>query len=100
MRLFSRNRLPQHYPGHRRRDRELPVDDVILDGEVDLGRSRRRYHVFDILWLDGRDLMPLPLEERRALLDDAAAATRRCSASTRWTSRSRGSARAAKAGKA
>ena len=26
------------------------------------------YHVFDIMWIDGRDLTNLPLEERRALL--------------------------------
>jgi ATP-dependent DNA ligase len=26
------------------------------------------YHVFDVMWLDGRDVMGLPLEERRALL--------------------------------
>ena len=26
------------------------------------------YHIFDILWLNGRDLMPLPLMERRAIL--------------------------------
>ena len=26
------------------------------------------YHVFDILWLDGRDVTPLPLDARRALL--------------------------------
>jgi bifunctional non-homologous end joining protein LigD len=27
------------------------------------------YHVFDLMWLDGRDVMPIPLVERRALLD-------------------------------
>ncbi|MFZ0750077.1 MAG: hypothetical protein WAM70_12015 [Pyrinomonadaceae bacterium] len=30
--------------------------------------SRAAYHVFDILWLDGRDVTKLPLEERQALL--------------------------------
>jgi ATP-dependent DNA ligase len=44
----------------------LPVDEVILDGEMTWdGRS---YHIFDILWLDGRDTTALPLEERHALL--------------------------------
>ena len=42
--------------------------DVILDGEVTWGKAGMAYHVFDVLWLDGRDLMPLPLDERRALL--------------------------------
>jgi bifunctional non-homologous end joining protein LigD len=45
----------------------LPVDDVILDGEVTWD-GRSGYHVFDVLWLDGRDVTSLPLEERRALL--------------------------------
>ena len=30
--------------------------------------SRIAYHVFDILWLDGRSVMELPLDTRRALL--------------------------------
>lgn len=30
-------------------------------------------YVFDLLWLAGRDLRPLPLQERKALLDDALA---------------------------
>jgi bifunctional non-homologous end joining protein LigD len=46
----------------------LAVDQVILDGEVDWGDGNVNYHVFDILWLNGRDLMPLPLIERRAIL--------------------------------
>src|SRR5262249_2846119 len=28
------------------------------------------YHVFDILWLDGRSVMTLPLDSRRAVLND------------------------------
>jgi ATP-dependent DNA ligase len=35
--------------------------------EADQAR-RVAYHVFDLLWLDGRDLMELPLSERRAAL--------------------------------
>jgi ATP-dependent DNA ligase len=42
VRLFSRNHLPQ-------------------DGGV-------AYHVFDIMWIDGRNVTELPLEERQALL--------------------------------
>jgi ATP-dependent DNA ligase len=64
--LLSRNRLPQHLPDLSAAIARLPVDEVILDGEMTWdGRS---YHIFDILWLDGRDTTALPLEERHALL--------------------------------
>ena len=43
--------------------------EVILDGEITWGKAGMAYHVFDILWLDGRDVMSLPLDERRALLE-------------------------------
>jgi bifunctional non-homologous end joining protein LigD len=68
VRLFSRNQLPQHHPAVAEAIRQLQVNDVILDGEVDWGGHNVKYHVFDILWLNGRDLMPLPLIERRAIL--------------------------------
>jgi bifunctional non-homologous end joining protein LigD len=69
VRLFSRNRLPQHYPAVVAAIARLPVRDAILDGEGAWdAASRIAYHVFDILWLDGRDLTQLPLDERRALL--------------------------------
>jgi ATP-dependent DNA ligase len=69
VRLLSRNRLPQHYPAVAEAVRALPVHDIVLDGEAawDHG-SRVAYHVFDIMWLDGRDVTSLTLEERRALL--------------------------------
>jgi bifunctional non-homologous end joining protein LigD len=67
VRLYSRNRLPQELPEVARAVASLPVDEVILDGEVDWD-GRSSYHVFDILWLDGRSVTALPLEERRALL--------------------------------
>lgn len=83
LRLYSRNRLPQHYPAVIEAIAALPVRDVILDGEGgwsfsqapgEAARSAERgkrveYHVFDILRLDGRDLTKLPLEERRSLLN-------------------------------
>jgi bifunctional non-homologous end joining protein LigD len=47
--------------------RKLPVDEAILDGEGTWD-GHSSYHVFDILWLDGRSVTSLPLEERRALL--------------------------------
>ena len=67
--LLSRNRRPQAYPSVERAIALLPARELILDGEAawDPG-SRIAYHVFDILWLDGRNLTPLTLEERRALL--------------------------------
>jgi ATP-dependent DNA ligase len=70
VRLYSRNRLPQTYPAVAHAIGSLPVEDVILDGEAAWSASDRvGYHVFDILWLDGRDLTTTPLEARRALLD-------------------------------
>jgi ATP-dependent DNA ligase len=74
VRLLSRNRLPQNeaYPSFVKAIEALPVKDVVLDGEA-LGVWRARdqigYHVFDVPWLDGRDLSALPLEERRARLE-------------------------------
>jgi bifunctional non-homologous end joining protein LigD len=65
--LFSRNRLPQHLPSVAAAIAKLPVDEVILDGEV-AWDGHSGYHVFDILWLNGRRVTSLPLEERRALL--------------------------------
>jgi bifunctional non-homologous end joining protein LigD len=67
VRLFSRTRLPQHLPAVAAAIAALPAHDVVLDGEMAWDRGSA-VHVFDILWLDGRDLMPLPLSERRALL--------------------------------
>ena len=68
VRLFSRNRLAQHLPAVEQAIASLPVNDVILDGEVTWD-GRSGYHVFDILWLDGREVTSLPLEARRALLN-------------------------------
>ena len=65
--LYSRNQLRQHLPAVEAAVKKLPVKNAILDGEVawDGGSS---YHVFDILWLDGKSTTALPIEERRALL--------------------------------
>src|SRR5215218_2428930 len=65
-RLYSRNRLLQDLPRVAAAIEALPVSQVILDGEVTW--DGRTYHVFDVLWLEGRSLMSLPLEERRACL--------------------------------
>jgi bifunctional non-homologous end joining protein LigD len=69
VRLLSRNRLTQDRPAIVKAIAALPVTDVILDGELTWD-SGIAYHVFDVLWLDGQDLTMLPLDTRRALLND------------------------------
>ena len=68
VRLYSRNRLPQNLPPIAGAIARLPVDEIILDGEMTWDACA--YHVFDVMWLGGREVMSLPLEARRALLDD------------------------------
>jgi ATP-dependent DNA ligase len=71
VRLLSRNRLPQHNPAVIDAIAQLDVDDVILDGELAWrGDHRVSYYVFDVLWLNDRDLTQLPLDERREILRD------------------------------
>jgi ATP-dependent DNA ligase len=65
--LFSRNRLPQQMPAIAAAVADLPVPELVLDGEVTWDGAAA-YHVFDVMWFDGRDVRPLPLDERRALL--------------------------------
>jgi len=67
VRLLSRNKLAQDIPALSSAIAALPVRDAILDGELSWDRHST-YHVFDILWLDGRDVTALPLQDRRALL--------------------------------
>lgn len=66
--LFSRNHLPQHLPAVREAIEQLPHDELILDGEITWPGGANSYDVFDIMWLDGRDLRKLPLEQRLAIL--------------------------------
>jgi bifunctional non-homologous end joining protein LigD len=71
--LLSRNKLPLNgsYPAVVDAVARLPVRDAVLDGEATGAWGRQGdadYHVFDILWIDGRDVTSLPLDERRALL--------------------------------
>ena len=99
MRLYSRNRLPQNIPRLADAIAALPVDDLILDGEITWDREGA-YHVFDILWLDGRDVTRLPLEERRAAARVPSAARPDPPRRESSTTRSRGTAPEPKAGKA
>jgi bifunctional non-homologous end joining protein LigD len=69
VRLYSRTRNPKQLPNVADAIASLPVRDAILDGELTWGSGQVAYHVFDIIWLDGRDVTNLPLTERRALLD-------------------------------
>ena len=68
VRLLSRNRLPQNLPSIAEAIAGLPVGDAIFDGEVTWGSGTVAYHVFDVVWIDGRDVMSLPLHARRAML--------------------------------
>jgi len=59
VRLLSRNKLAQNaaYPSIVEAVAHLPVHNVILDGEAtgEWGvHGAVAYHVFDVLWLDGR----------------------------------------------
>jgi bifunctional non-homologous end joining protein LigD len=67
VRLYSRNRLEQHVPPLAAAIAALPVGELILDGEVTWDRQTA-FHVFDVLWHDGRSVTSLPLVERQALL--------------------------------
>ena len=74
VRLFSRNKLPltDSYPSVAQAIAGLPVRNVILDGEATGGwgrQGRGDYHIFDILWLNDRQVTALSLDRRRELLN-------------------------------
>ncbi len=66
--LFSRNHLPQNIPAVQQAIERLPHHELILDGEITWPGSKIAYHVFDIMWIDGRNVTTLSLEGRRELL--------------------------------
>jgi ATP-dependent DNA ligase len=68
VRLYSRNRLPQHMPAVAEAIARLPNNQLVLDGEITWRSGKVRYHNLDVMWIDGRDVTSLPLLERRALL--------------------------------
>src|SRR3954469_6597692 len=81
-RLYSRNELSLNarYPSLAAALDADPADGFVIDGEAVAfvgGRDRFGggegsevfYYVFDVLFADGRDVRPLPLEERRAVLE-------------------------------
>jgi len=67
VRLYSRNRLPQHVPAFAEAIAALPPEQLILDGEATWDRQSE-YHVFDVLWHGTGPVTALPLVERQALL--------------------------------
>jgi len=67
VRLYSRTRKEKALPGIAAAVAALPVADAILDGEVEWD-GHTAYHVFDVIWIDGRDVTRLPLTERRRIL--------------------------------
>ena len=69
VRLYSRNRLPQNLPAVANAIGALPHGELILDGEATWSPDESGYHVFDILWIDGRDVTQLPLTKRREILE-------------------------------
>ena len=78
--LWSRNRLSltAAYPAVVRAIAALPIADAIFDGEATGAWGRQAaadYHVFDVLWLNGRKVTGEPLDARRALLDAVPFAT-------------------------
>lgn len=68
VRLYSRTRNQQYLPAIASAIAALPVRDAILDGELPWEPGLDGFHVFDVVWLDGRDVTHLTLSERRALL--------------------------------
>jgi bifunctional non-homologous end joining protein LigD len=68
VKLFSRNRLLKDIPVVSEAVKSLPVSQLILDGEITWGGAPVKYHVFDCMWLDGRNLTSLPLEARLEIL--------------------------------
>jgi DNA ligase D-like protein (predicted ligase) len=83
VKLLSRNDLSLNgrYPEIAAALDAQPLDRFAIDGEVvalegfaALGEGAPRfYYVFDVQWLDGEDVRPRPLRERKALLRDALA---------------------------
>src|SRR6516225_7911586 len=88
VRLISRNKKAFDYPQLLDALKKLPAERVILDGEIaaldEKGRSSFQllqlfkssggvpliYYVFDLLFLDGKDLRKEPLSARRKMLAD------------------------------
>jgi DNA ligase-1 len=77
VRIYTRNlnEITQELPGIVEAVRSLPVQQAVLDGEA-LWRSENEAHpaafLFDLLHVDGEDLLDTPLEQRFARLEQVA----------------------------
>ena len=96
--LYSRNRLPQQLPAVAAAIARLPVDEVILDGEVTWD-GRSGYHVFDILWLEWASRHESSTRRTPRAARRLCRSNRRCSASPSSRARRRGSAPARRLGR-
>src|SRR5581483_6003748 len=83
--MWSRNELDlaPRFPQIAEAVSKIKVKEAVIDGEIvaldengaprfqllQQGEQRELMFVFDLLWLDGRDLRRLPYEERRAALE-------------------------------
>lgn len=83
--LWSRNELDlaQRFPAIAEAVSKIKVPEVVLDGEIvalddhgvprfqllQQGERRELIFIFDVLWLEGRDLRQKTYEERRAILE-------------------------------
>ncbi|MGZ8831238.1 MAG: ATP-dependent DNA ligase, partial [Thermoanaerobaculia bacterium] len=83
--MWSRNKLDlePRFPHIAEALQKIRGPEMVLDGEVvaldatgaprfqllQQGDKREKLFVFDILWLDGRDLRKLTYEQRRSLLE-------------------------------
>jgi len=68
VRLYSRTRNQQDLPAIASALAKLPVGDAILDGELTWEPGGMAYYLFDVVWIDGRNVTSLSLTARRALL--------------------------------
>ena len=87
--LLSRNAKPLRYPQIMKAVQQLPVDSVVLDGELvaldETGRPSFQllingeghlcYYAFDVLHVDGRNVRGIGLELRKSLLQEIVADT-------------------------
>jgi bifunctional non-homologous end joining protein LigD len=70
--LHSRSLLPfdKKFPEIVKELKELK-SKMVLDGEIVTTKKQATYHVYDILYFDGKDLRELPLGERKKILKNA-----------------------------